>query len=150
MKNRKYIRLKDYDYSNIGYYYITICINNRQNILGEINNSIVELNILGKIIEEEWLKLEGTYKNIKLDKYIIMPNHIHGIIVIKEKKKISIMNIIGGYKSITSRKCNKKIGIKNNKIWQRSYYERIIRNEKELYKIRKYIIENPLKNKYDI
>ena len=143
--HRQSIRLKDYDYSSIGYYYITLCTNNRLNILGHIENNTVKLSSLGELAQKEWVNLTNRYKNIVLDEYIIMPNHIHGIIAIEHKSNISIGDIICGYKSVTTRKYNKANNCNGTILWQRNYYEHIIRNEKELYKIQQYIIYNPLK-----
>ena len=99
----------------------------------------------GKIAEEEINNLKNRYKNISIDNYIIMPNHIHLIIKIKEKTNINVGDIICTYKSITTKRCNKKNKIKGKQIWQRNYYEHVIRNEKEYYKILEYMNNNPIR-----
>ncbi|WP_421918351.1 transposase [Marinifilum sp.] len=181
--NRRSIRLKNYDYSKAGLYFITLCTANRENIFGEILNKKMHLNSFGKIATEEWEKTPEIRKNISLDEYIIMPNHFHAIISIdykiKEegKEKIgkfqspsqTIGAIIRGFKGATTKKINNLIReIRNNQgstgvlqyaptnapsginlsgegsIWQRNYYEHIIKTEKAYNNISNYIINNPL------
>jgi len=167
-------RLPEYDYFQIGYYYITICTENKTNYFGKIENDIMFLNEIGEIANKYWLEIPEHYPNVKLDEYIIMPNHIHGIIFIKNNVSennsgasvetqniVSLQNqnkfqhIIPG--SIGSIIRGFKIGVtkwvrqntKIDTIWQRNYYDHIIRNEKSLYKIRHYIKYNPLNWKHD-
>ncbi|PIP15271.1 hypothetical protein CO006_03220 [Candidatus Roizmanbacteria bacterium CG_4_8_14_3_um_filter_35_14] len=162
--------VKNFDYSSAGWYFITICIKNRQEYFGNIINNRMNLNKYGEIVNKYWLEIKNKFKNITLDIYQIMPNHIHGIIVIKQKNivgvsfmksemrmKISksnrhmgLMNqtptiglIIRYFKS----KCTfeiHKYGLNNN-LWQRNYYDHIIRNESSLNNIREYIQNNPKK-----
>ncbi len=82
--DRRSIRLKDYDYSQPGEYFITICTRNHECTLGEIINGEMQLNEIGKIIEEEWLRTENIRPDVQLDSYVIMPNHVHGIIILNE------------------------------------------------------------------
>ena len=110
---RKQIRLKNYDYSLNGYYFITVCSNNRKNIFGKYKNDVgvplvcarnnIELSIIGKIIDTQWNNIKNQYVGIELDEYIIMPNHIHGIIVINNRAQTSsaptISQIIRSFKS---------------------------------------------------
>ena len=152
--HRKSIRLKDYDYSKEGMYYITICTQNRENILSEIvgahDCALIELTDIGKIVEKELLKTKETNRNIEIYEYVIMPNHVHMIInIFMDLDKVqpfraqscaptkAIGQIIRGMKSTVS-------GQIGYSIWQRNYYERIIRNEKELYRTIEYIKYNPL------
>mgnify|MGYP001114696632 CR=1 FL=1 len=146
-----------------GAYFVTICCHNRECLFGEIADDGIKLNLIGEISKKYWLRINEHYKNTNLDNFIIMPNHIHGIIIINnivgvqyieplhnEYQHIipkSIGSIIRTYKSTVSRWCNKN-GYNNFK-WQRNYYEHIIRNEKELNQIREYIINNPLKWEFD-
>ena len=124
LPKRKNIRLKDYDYSQVGIYFITICIKDRIELLGEIKNEeYIELSKEGKIIEEAINKLKETYTNIEIDEYVIMPNHIHLIIMIHTENKIVISRIIQQFKWGVTR----KIG---SSIWQKLFYEYIVRNEK--------------------
>ena len=155
---RKSIRLKGYDYSNAGYYFVTICVEDGHEILSEIVGAddpvrpSVELTDMGKIIDDCWHKINDIYENVYTDKYCIMPNHFHGIIVVKEmgEHQIStggqgrppLQKILQGFKSTTTRYCY-KYGFRT--IWQRSYYDEIIRNEEAYRNIWRYIDENPAK-----
>ena len=157
--HRKQIRLKGYDYSAGGYYFITICTQNRKNILSNVvgADSIsarIRLNKAGKMINNIYLDLENQFKYIKLHDYVIMPNHIHGIIEICERADMesapTVNEIIQTFKRYTTIEYIKgvKKGIYQSfykRIWQRNYYEHVIRNEKEYYKIVEYIQNNPLK-----
>ena len=155
--HRRSVRLKQYDYSNNGYYFITICTQNRINVFGEIENNQMILNKNGLILKIWLLNLINRF-GIIIDEYQIMPNHIHFIIKIvganhdspKKNDELNIRAIresplhqrsmlskIIGYLKMN---VSKEIGLK---IWQRNYYERIIRNEKEYLKIKEYIKLNP-------
>lgn len=141
LPQRKNIRLKNYDYSKAGYYFVTICTKDRLGIFGEI----VGVNKIGKIICECWDKINKIYDNVKTDAFCLMPNHIHGIIVISERdgqSRPSLPKIIQGFKSVTTRMCFK---YNYKSIWQRNYYEHIIRNQEEYERVYEYIETNPLK-----
>ena len=155
---RRSIRIKEYDYSQKGMYFITICTQGRKKILSTIDewNDAVgaddsvrpELTKIGRIIKKCLKQIEYIYDNIKLDKYVIMPNHIHAIIIVREggQSRPPLHKIIQGLKSVTTREYWKIGGIK---LWQRNYYEHIIRDEKEYWKIYEYIEQNPMKWKLD-
>jgi putative transposase len=181
---RKSIRLRDYDYSVSGAYFITICVKNGNCAFGEINESFVDLNVLGKKAADYWEEILFHYKNVIPDEYVIMPNHVHGIISIindpvgvqyteplhgnylnrseklissddiekkNEYQKVipnSIGSIVRNYKGAVSRWSNAN-GV-NDFQWQRGYYDRIIRNEKELFNVRQYIMNNPVRWMFDL
>ena len=148
-----------------GAYFITICTYRKENILGQIIDGKIKLNVLGKITVIEWLKTFQIRKNIQLDEYVIMPNHFHGIIILTDCKDTmnralanesfgkpipgSIPTIIRMFKSAVTREIKRLDYPFFYSIWQRNYYEHIIRNENELDCIRKYIQENPLRWQYD-
>jgi REP element-mobilizing transposase RayT len=155
-------RLKDWDYSTPWWYYVTICTKNMECFFGEVKNGEMVLNELGKIVKEEWLKTKEIRKKIDLDYFVVMPNHFHGIIIIEgcefvethgivethghaslHKVTNNLSNIIRGFKGA----CTKRIHLNNIKSfsWQSRFYDHIIRNEKDLYRIREYIQNNPLK-----
>ncbi len=134
---RKRTRLKEYDYSNSAYYFITICVNDKSKVFGYVENNSVILNDYGLIIEKDLRDLMERFKSVEIDYYVIMPNHFHGIFIQEnDKSRESISNIIGPFKSLTTIELHKN-GLSKFK-WQRSYYDRIIRNEKELFNIRQY------------
>jgi len=151
LPQRKNIRLKKYDYSQAGYYFITICTKDKMTILGEIvgaddpvcPHAVMKANKFGTIVSECWNRINDIYDNVKTDAFCLMPNHIHGIIVIAEggQGRPPLPKIIQGFKSVTTRMCF-KYDLKT--IWQRSYYEHIIRSEQEYQEICKYIDNNPM------
>ncbi len=140
-------------------YFITICTNKMINHFGKIFNDKVVLNKIGKYTEQCWIDIPNHFKIVELDEYVIMPNHIHGIIVINKDNNVETQNfaslpnkfgpqsknlgsIIRGFKIGVTKYANKNnIPFK----WQARYHDRIIRDEKELYNVKRYIIENPLK-----
>lgn len=159
--NRKHIRLKNYDYSQCGYYYVTIHTANNEHTLSTVGRGLApacyEINLTetGKIAEQQLFALEERFDGVKIDKYVIMPNHIHVIIIIDESGKSvgeagassrpTLSDIVCAYKSITTRICNKNDNIQGRKIFQTSFYENIIRNEKAYCAILNYMENNPLK-----
>ncbi len=148
LPKRKQIRLKEYDYSQNGYYFVTICTKDRQNIFGKIEIEKVILTGLGNIVESEIQNINKRYNNVFIDNYVIMPNHIHMIVVIQYDKQnafntesdkhFDIPNVIGRFKAGISRKCGFTV-------WQRGYYEHIIRDEQDYQVIYEYISNNPIK-----
>ncbi|MDP2755953.1 MAG: hypothetical protein Q8P40_16445 [Nitrospirota bacterium] len=167
--HRRSIRLKDYDYSQAGAYYVTICIQGKVCLLGDIADGVMALNDAGRMIEKWWCKLPEKFEFIELDEYVVMPNHFHGIINIvgavgadlcvcpdNRNKNINqgehtgspLHRIVQWFKTMIT---NEYIhGVKqynwppfSGRFWQRNYYEHIIRNEDELNKIREYIVRNP-------
>ena len=166
IRHRKSIRLKEFDYSNPGWYYITICTHKRKNLFCRINNGKIALNDFGKIVELEWLRTIELRNNIELDYYVIMPNHFHGILIINRRDTArcvptdqnrkfgqmipgSLPVIIRSFKSAVTKRINELRNNNNSPIWQRNYYEHIVRNEKDLFFIRKYIEQNPFKWELD-
>lgn len=211
VKKEKQFRLKDWDYSSAGYYFVTIVTHDRVDRFGEIAGDTMNLNDVGKMIKEYWLgmgkyigtshvgtplvgvqnannventnntkrtgtrpvptkrtgtrpvpieinlKIKTEYFNqseILLDQFVIMPNHIHGIIILEENNKLKLGEIIGAFKSLTTNEYIKHVKENNwprfeGKIWQSRYHDRIIRDEKKLEQKKEYIINNPQKWELD-
>lgn len=151
--NRQSIRLKEFDYTQPGAYFITICTVNRECMFGTIANGIVQLNHAGIKIRDCWLWLEQQYPRIKLDEFVIMPDHLHGIISIQNNcmgnSRIahikSIGRIIGAFKTVSSKQINQLRQTPGKMVWQRNYWERIIQTENEFNAVRQYIRNNPEK-----
>ncbi len=160
-KDRKLNRWPGYDYSWPGYYYVTICTKDRINYFGDIIDYEMKLNEIGDVVYNFWQDIPKHFNNCKLDEFVVMPNHIHGILYIFYKNENKYRRIVGNadlrslqntqmllskiiqqFKSSATRKINKQ----NNFYfqWQRSFHDRVIRNEPELLKIREYIINNPI------
>ena len=147
---RKSIRLKGFDYSQPGYYFVTICTHKKNCILGRVIDNSMVLNDLGLVVNNHWQWLGKYYDYVEIDKYVIMPNHMHGIIIIgdnnsHESKRKPLSDLISLFKAKCTRDIRMAFGQPMTQLWQRGYYEHVIRNEKELSEIRKYIEINPLK-----
>jgi putative transposase len=143
--HRQSIRLNGYDYSTSGAYFITICTYEREYLFGDIVDGIMELNIFGNVARSHWQHLSQHHPNIIMDESIVMPNHLHGIIILESSTdyKKSIPEIIRGFKTFSAKAINKERGLRGVPVWQRNYYDHIIRNELELDRVRQYIINNP-------
>lgn len=139
---RKRIRLQGYDYSEENMYFITICVKNRLEMLGEIIEDNIKLTKQGNIVKQNINKIEQIYRNIMIDEYVIMPNHIHILILINYKNNLTISKIIKHLKTNITREIKYSI-------WQKSFYEHIIRNEKEYIRIKEYIKNNVINWKKD-
>jgi len=151
--HRKSIRLKNYNYSNIGAYFITLCAYNRESLFGDVQTGKIILSQFGQIIYNKWNQIPKHFQNVQLDEFIIMPNHLHGIIIIvgaKHSTKDSSKNLHHKQKNASPLRPNgTKPGSLSAPFWQRNYYDHVIRNDKELNEIREYIINNPLKWELD-
>ena len=159
MKYRKQNRLSNYDYSQNGMFFITICTQNKKCYFGEIANDKMILNDFGEIADKLWREIPNHNKNVKLDEFIIMPNHIHGIIEIinvvdghdrplHSRSAQTIPLVIGGYKSAVTKTLNQQ-SPQNTFKWQRSFYDHVIRKNESLNKIREYIMINPQERNKD-
>ena len=158
-RNRRSIRLKEYDYSQAGYYYITICTHNREHLFGAIENGVMRHNDIGTIALNEWTRTPEMRPNISLDAFVVMPNHLHGIIVINgvigdnspvyeqfgKPTSNTIPTIIRGFKAAVTKQVNILRGTPGEPVWQRNYYEHIIRDDQSHYSIAEYIKKNPLR-----
>jgi putative transposase len=157
-------RLRDWDYSSPGYYFITICAKDRNNYFGRVVDGIVELSGIGSVAQECWQNIPVHFPHVKLDEFIVMPNHVHGIIIINAKHNVETQNFASlqnnkfgpQSKNLGSIIRGFKIGVRKwttmNNIdfqWQSGFYEHVIRNDAELNRIRQYIIENPAKWEFD-
>ena len=153
LPQRKPTRLANYDYRQNGYYFVTICTHNRKNVLSRIVGQGLapaenELLPYGKIVEKELLAIEKRYAGVRMDKYVIMPNHIHAILVIDTYAAgaspcPTLSQVVGTVKSIATRKCKKVYPM--DKIFQTSFHDHIIRNKHDYQEIWKYIDNNPAK-----
>ena len=147
MPTRKNLRLQNYNYSLNGYYFITICTNSNSSLFGIVKEKEVILNSSAILIKKWLFELENRF-SVKIDYYSIMHNHIHFILILEGSNE-PLSKIIQWFKTMTTNAYIK--GVKEGKflpfykkLWQRNYYEHIIRNEKSLYEIRQYIENNPI------
>lgn len=140
--NRRSIRLKGYDYSLAGFYFITICAYQRRSLFGQVIDGEMVLNSAGEIVHHHWMNLKQQHPHIMLDEFIVMPNHFHGILGLDGRSR-SLSEIIRGFKTFSARRINQIYKAKGTSVWQRNYYEHIIRNAISHQKIRHYIQNNP-------
>jgi len=189
--NRRSIRLKGYDYSSPGAYFVTLCTQNRKCLFGQVVNKEMQLNDMGRIAKKCWNEIPSHFSHVRLDEFTVMPNHIHGILIVTpvgannyspigeniltpvRAKNLSplrtnnhsphrpqgtsktIGSIIRGFKIGVTKWCRKQNRqnipcsdtIKD--IWQRNYFDHIIRDDKSLNRIREYIIQNPMQWEFD-
>jgi len=162
--HRHSIRLKGFDYAQPGMYFVTICARNKEWLFGEIQDGKMELNEWGRIVEKCWYEIPKHFEHVSLNEFVIMPNHVHGIISIHSSRNHvgarhavplpknrkfagaipgSLSTIIGSFKSAATKRINESLLLDHMNPWQRNFYEHIIRNMKDLNRIRTYIKENP-------
>jgi len=164
--HRRSIRLKDYDYATPGAYFVTICAQNRECLFGEIGaEGDMRLNDVGRMVAECWNAIPTHFPHVIMDTFVVMPNHIHGIVILVGAKHSrssanasplpadtpppngtqpgSLAAIIQNFKSVSTRKINAQRALPGVPVWQRNYWERIIRNDAELGHVRQYIANNP-------
>jgi REP element-mobilizing transposase RayT len=156
-RHRRSIRLKGYDYTDSGAYSVTVCTHNRECLFGEIVDVKMQLNNFGIIASRCWEEIPTHFDNVSLDVYVVMPNHLHGIIVLKEmpvgegsphpygQKRTSLGRVVAYFKYQSTKHFNEILATPGSPVWQRNYYEHIIRDESDWNKIREYIGNNPVR-----
>ncbi|MDP6776441.1 MAG: transposase [Candidatus Latescibacteria bacterium] len=177
MHRRRSIRLPGYDYSRSGAYFVTICVHQRECLYGEVNDGAVLLNDYGQIAQEEWHRTSRMRPTVQADEFVIMPNHVHGIISLTDDESgdattrrgtmhraptgvpaverfgkptsNTVPTIIRGYKSIVTNRVNRLRGTPGRRVWQRNYYEHVIRDQADLSTICHYIVDNPIRWEMD-
>jgi REP element-mobilizing transposase RayT len=176
-ESRRSIRLPYYDYTQGGGYFVTICSEDRRCVLGDVRSEQVQLSQLGRIALACWLEIPSHFPDIILDEFVIMPNHVHGILVLRADVGVpnnprsnvgaqnfapvadevrifhvlpnSLGSIIRSYKAAVTQNWRKQRPQLSGSIWQRNYHEHVIRDERDLLKKREYIINNPMKWELD-
>ena len=178
-ETRRSLRLSGYDYAQPGAYFVTLCVHERGCLFGEIIDGDMRFNEYGQIVHDAWHRSEEIRREIGLDAFVVMPNHIHGIIIIHDvgadgvrppdrahpmnrahgraplppiqhqRKPRSLGSFIAGFKSATTKRVNAIRDTPGLPVWQRNYYDHIIRSEKELHCIRQYIADNPMQWEMD-
>jgi REP element-mobilizing transposase RayT len=160
---RQSLRLKDYDYASAGAYFVTICTRDRLPLFGDIVQGIMRLSDYGRIVSQEWEISATIRQEITLDAFVIMPNHIHGIIFINESnvgatggspirsgpRQGSLGSFLSGFKSATTKRINDLRQTPGGLVWQRNYYEHVIRDQGSLQRIREYVANNPARWEFD-
>ena len=160
MRRRRSPRLAGYDYSQQGAYFVTMCAFRRSCIFGEIVGDEMRPNDFGDVVAASWNDIPEHHPQVALDEFVVMPNHVHGILLLVDNRSApgnvvqgrssgpasgSLGAVVGSFKSAVTRGINRLRGCPSVPVWQRSYHDRIIRNDDELRRIRTYIRENPLR-----
>ena len=161
--HRHSVRLYDYDYSGPGAYFITICTLDRICLFGRVVNCDMVLSDIGDLVRQEWVNTESIRPYVTVDRFVVMPDHTHAIVVINavqdsdtaatgEKGRADnglmsggVGEIVGQFKSVVTKRINRLRNSPGASVWQRNYYERIIRDERELNMVRQYIEQNPVR-----
>ena len=166
-RKRKSVRLPGYDYGQAGAYFVTLCSSSRLCLFGNIVVDSMNLNEVGEIVWGEWMRSAEMRTNMVLDAFQIMPNHLHGIVMFENtdfnatdvgahsrapfsRPPRSLGSFIAGFKSATTKRINEHRGSAGIPVWQRNYFERVIREDEELTAIRQYIADNPAKWAEDV
>jgi len=175
--HRRSIRLKGYDYRQVGAYFVTICTQNRACLFGGVADGEMQLNDAGRMIEQWWFELNRKFTTVETDEFVVMPNHFHGIVAITDvtvgadlcvgpaQKGADVGDqgahigaplptVIQWFKTMTANEYMRGVKTQDwapfhGKLWQRNYYEHVIRDEETLNRIRQYILDNPARWKYD-
>ena len=150
---RRSVRLKGYDYSQPGAYYVTVVTRDRKSWFGDVTGGEMRLNATGQLVVDAWNWIAKRYPYVKLDGYILMPNHLHGIIMITELDACPVKTsarshkplgrLIGAFKTISTKRVNILHSTTGRVLWQRSFYDHVIRNERERDRVLEYIVHNP-------
>lgn len=161
--HRRSIRLRGYDYAQAGAYFVTICSDERRCLFGRVADEEMRLSAVGRIVEEEWLRTGALRTNVDLDAYVVMPNHMHGIVLIVDDAADdagtarraptserfgqpvagSLGTIVRAFKSAVTRRANQVRGTPGATVWQSSFYEHVVRNDRQLDHFRRYVAANP-------
>lgn len=144
---RKSTRLKGYDYTQSGAYFVTICLQNRLCLFGDVTDDVMVRNPAGEMVAELWLRANDKFPDIELDHFVVMPNHFHAIVLL-HADNVSLLDVVQWFKTMTTNAYIR--GVKSHdwlpfegKLWQRSFHDHIIRDEAGLNTIRSYILTNP-------
>ena len=157
---RRSIRLPSFDYAQVGQYFVTICCFRMHSIFGQVESNSVRLNVLGRIALDSWRTIPEHFSHVELEPFVVMPNHLHGILTIKDGHGCavplqsrgerfqhavpgSIPTIIRSYKSAVTYLARQALGRPSLHVWQSNYFERVLRNGKEFSEASRYILENP-------
>ena len=149
--HRRSVRIQGYDYGQPGWYFVTVCTQPREPLFGTLTRGSMRLSPAGEVVLDGWLRIDELHEGVVLDEFTIMPDHLHGIVVLTAEPGASSVGragprslgtLIGQYKTFTTKEINRLRGTPGAPLWQRSYYEHVIRDERDLERIRAYIAHN--------
>jgi REP element-mobilizing transposase RayT len=149
--HRRSVRIPGYDYAQPGWYFVTVCTQPREPLFGTLARGRMRLSPAGEVVLDSWLRIDVLHEGVELDELFIMPDHLHGILVLTAEAAVSSVGragagslgmMIGQFKTYTTRQINVLRGTPGAPVWQRSFYEHVIRNDRDLERIREYIANN--------
>ena len=147
---RRSIRLQGYDYRQPGVYFVTLCTQERAALFGRVVDGVMHLNDAGTMVQVAWQEMPLVYPGLEIDEFVVMPNHVHGILVQvgMTAAALSLGDVVGRFKTLTARRYAEGVQQQGwspffGRLWQRNYYEHIVRNDPALDRLRRYILENP-------
>ncbi len=148
-ETRRSIRLPEFDYSRVGMYFVTICADQRRCIFGQIHGSKTVPSFIGEIVGACWIEIPQHFPNVKIESYVVMPNHLYGILTIDSKSPGANLQdkpprtAVRSFKAAASKRSRESGLITTGSIWQRGYFERVLRNTREYVEVTNYILQNP-------
>ena len=160
--HRRSIRLHGYDYTQAGAYFVTVTTRDKQCLFGDVVEEEIRLSEFGKVVWKSWHEIPEHLSGVRMDEFVVMPNHVHGILLIPDNRRGtacraptperfgrpvsgSLPTIVRSFKSVSTKRINRIRSTPGTPVWQRNYYERVIRSEAELDRVRQYIVYNPAK-----
>jgi putative transposase len=147
--HRRSIRLRNYDYTQCGRYFVTICVQNRECLLGSIRQGCFLSSELGEVVQQALNALQQNYPETTIESWVVMPNHLHFILEIQQQTDISLGVLVRQFKYDTTKQINELRNSPGTKVWQRNYYENIIRTDRAYQIIKNYIHQNPIRWEID-
>ena len=164
--HRRSTRLQGFDYTQAGAYFVTVVTSARNCLLGEIKNDEMRVTDAGRLVQSVWCELPKHYPRVECDAFVVMPNHIHGVIILANVASVAAGNVGAGFKpaptghglpeivrafkTFSARRINEMRGTRGVCVWQRNYFEHVVRDEAELSRIREYVVNNPLQWEADL
>ena len=142
MRTRRRSRLRSFDYTTAGAYFVTICAHQRRAIFGCWVRDELRPTAAALAVERCWDEVPAHFDAVDVDAFVVMPNHVHGVLLLRDGAP-RLPTIVGSFKSAASREINATRGSPGAYVWQRGYYERVVRTEEELEAVRRYILDNP-------
>lgn len=165
LPRRQSLRLRGYDYSTRGLYFVTVCSHRKKCLLGTVECERVRLSPAGRAVQRAWYGLPKRFPGLMLDAFVVMPNHVHGVIAIvgaglappagaascaPTGARFSLGDVMRVFKSTSAIAANRVLRREGTPLWQRNFYEHIIRRGEDLTKIQRYVLENPMRWALDL
>jgi putative transposase len=146
---RKPLRLPYFDYATDGFYFVTTCTHDTRCLFGRVEDETVVLSPLGELVDEQIRALPDRVAELSVDAYVVMPNHVHAILVLSTRARqashLHLGHVVAAFKSGSAREINRLRGTPGAKVWQRGYHDHVVRDEEDLERLREYVSTNPVR-----